>query len=74
MFLGSKIFVIITAPDANENAPSNGAPMRVAMSRSNLMRSVSASFNCPFFDKFFAAFQVAVKILGEFFDRPGRDS
>ena len=42
-----KIFVIITLP-INENAPSNGAPMRFAMSRSNLIRSASASFRWPF--------------------------
>ena len=45
--LGLKIFVIMTAPDANENAPSSGAPIRFAISRSNLIRSASASVKRP---------------------------
>ncbi len=39
---GLKMFVINTAPEAKLNAPRSGAPMNLAMSRSNLIRSASA--------------------------------
>ena len=48
MVFGLRMFVIITAPEAKENAPSKGAPTYLVISRSNCSFSDSAFDNSPF--------------------------